>query len=173
MTILKACWSPCIWTESLKTACKAIAFYSVAMSIVLTTFVIFNMAGGDSTQLYNPLFEADVRLCKHMKNIIHMYIACNYDGLLCIQIIAIFIKYVNINFVCFAAMQVVGAFIILYFICLVGFSCLMVSGIHRMNRGMMLPWMITFGVAITFQLMFGLWLLGGYYIYVSLYNNLQ
>lgn len=61
--LLDACWSPCIWTDSLKTGVKCIAFYTVAMSIVLMTFVCFNMDGGDSTQLWNPLFEADVRFC--------------------------------------------------------------------------------------------------------------
>lgn len=63
MALLRACWSPCIWTYNLKTAVKCIAFYTCAMSIVLMTFVCFNMVGGDSTQLYNPLFEADIRLC--------------------------------------------------------------------------------------------------------------
>lgn len=64
MVLLDSCWSPCIWTDSLNTGVRCIAFYTAAMSIVLMTFVCFDMNGGDSTQLYNPLFEADVRLCK-------------------------------------------------------------------------------------------------------------
>lgn len=67
----------------------------------------------------------------------------------------------------FLAMQVVGGFIILFFILLIASSVVLVMALTKMNRGMMLPWMILFGLAILFQLIFGLWLLGGYYIYVS------
>lgn len=65
MVMLRSCWSPCIWTDNIEHGTKAIAVYTVAMSVVLMTFVCYCMAGGDSTQLYNPLFEADVRFCKY------------------------------------------------------------------------------------------------------------
>lgn len=78
-------------------------------------------------------------------------------------------KFTMFNVCIVLAMQVIGAFIVIYFGCLIAFSGLLVSGLYRMNRGLMLPWMITFGIAIAFQLVFGLWLLGGYYIYVSVF----
>lgn len=146
MVRLDACWAPCIWTESLKTGCKAIAFYTVALSVVLMTFIIFNMTGGDSTQLYNPLFEADIRYCMY-------FISISLLG------------YYKIDMI--SAMQVVGGFMLFYFVCLIVSAILMVYGLHIMIRGLLLPWMILFGTAILFQLIFGLWLLGGYYIYVS------
>lgn len=31
------------------------------MSFILITFIIYQMRGGDSTQLWNPLLEYDVR----------------------------------------------------------------------------------------------------------------
>lgn len=65
------------------------------------------------------------------------------------------------------AMQVVGGFILLYFVCLIGASVVLVISLNSMNRGMMLPWMVMFGLGLVFQLIFGLWLIGGYYIYVS------
>ncbi|XP_019868990.1 uncharacterized protein LOC109597650 [Aethina tumida] len=127
MAVVNSCWGPCLWTDNLKSGCRAIAYYTVAMSIVLITFIIFDMCGGDSTQLYNPLFEADVRF----------------------------------------SMQVIGGCLIAYFLLLIGFSVLLCFGINAMNRGMMLPWLIMFGIACLFQLVFGLWLIGGYYIYLD------
>jgi hypothetical protein len=64
-------------------------------------------------------------------------------------------------------MQGSGAFIIFYFLLFIFTAALMVQGIRKSNRGMMLPWMIGMIIVIAFQLVFGLWLLGGYYIYVS------
>ena len=127
MVLLNSFWSPCLWVDDLKTGVKVIAFYTVAMSIVLMTFVCFNMAGGDSTQLYNPLFEADVRL----------------------------------------SLQVFGGLFLVYFTALIASAVLMVHGLRNMTRGYMIPWLAGFGLAILFQLCFGLWLLGGYYIYLD------
>lgn len=65
------------------------------------------------------------------------------------------------------AMQVVGGLLIVYFIQMIVTAVLLIVGINKFIRGLMVPWMLSFGVAILFQLVFGLWLLGGYYIYVS------
>nr|CAI5851957.1 unnamed protein product [Callosobruchus analis] len=127
MPLFDSCWSPCIWTNTLKNGCFSIAYYTVTISVVLITFIVFDMTGGDSTQLYNPLFEADIRL----------------------------------------SMQVIGGLLILYFLQMIGSSVLLCLGINKLIRGLMVPWMVSFGVAILFQLIFGLWLLGGYYIYLD------
>lgn len=61
-----------------------------------------------------------------------------------------------------------GAFFIIYFIILIIFSILMVYGIQEDTRGWMMPWLVAFAIVCLFQLIFGLWLLGGYYIYVKI-----
>ncbi|XP_017755691.1 PREDICTED: uncharacterized protein LOC108547614 [Eufriesea mexicana] len=125
--MLESCWSPFVWTNNVKTGCKAIAFYTITLSVICITLISYQLNGGDSTQLYNPLFEADIR----------------------------------------GSMQVVGGFFICYFICLIVSGGLMVYGIKEGIRGWLLPWLILWFFLCLFQLVFGLWLIGGYYIYLD------
>lgn len=127
MTALQSCWSPCIWTNSIKTGSKVIAYYTMALSIVFITLICYQMNGGDSTQLYNPLFEADVR----------------------------------------GSMQVLGSILIGYFLFLTISAILMIHGIREGVRGFLLPWLVLWFFMISFLCVFGLWLLGGYYIYLE------
>ncbi|XP_034939580.1 uncharacterized protein pasi1 [Chelonus insularis] len=127
MVKIKSCWSPIIWTNNLKTGCKAIAFYSAALCIIIITFIAYQIAGGDSTQLYSPLFEADVR----------------------------------------GSLPAAGTFLIVYFFLMIVSSGCMVIGLNEGVRGWMLPWLIMWFIFCAFQLTFGLWLLGGYYIYLQ------
>ncbi|CAF4842019.1 unnamed protein product [Pieris macdunnoughi] len=127
MPLLESCWSPCIWSSNVKAGSNAVAIYTAAMSIVLITFIGYQMAGGDSTQIWNPLFEADVR----------------------------------------GSLQVFGIIFIIILFGLFISSILMVIGMNIWMRGLMLPWMLTMGLIITFQCVFSLWLIGGYYIYLE------
>ncbi|CAK1545611.1 unnamed protein product [Leptosia nina] len=127
MPVLQSCWSPCIWSSNVKMGSRVVAAYTAAMSIVLITFIAYQMGGGDSTQLWNPLFEADVR----------------------------------------GSLQVFGIIFIVILLTLIVSSVLMVVGMNVWMRGLMLPWLFTMGLIIAFQLIFSLWLLGGYYIYLE------
>ncbi|KPJ13906.1 hypothetical protein RR48_08720 [Papilio machaon] len=127
MPVLDSCWSPCIWSSTVKSGSRAVAVYTAAMSLILITFIAYQMGGGDSTQLWNPLFEADVR----------------------------------------GSLQVFGIIFIVILTTLIVSSILMVIGINIWMRGFILPWLLTMGLIIMFQFVFGLWLLGGYYIYLD------
>lgn len=86
MTVVRTCWSPVLVFTDLKKACVAISVYTVvsvlrfsiqlsnwlvlifhflqAAFVIVITMTVYMMTGGDSTQLYFPFFENDVRKCK-------------------------------------------------------------------------------------------------------------
>ncbi|XP_043483906.1 uncharacterized protein LOC122512236 [Leptopilina heterotoma] len=127
MAILQSFWTPCIWTNGVKNGCRVVAFYTIAVCIILITLIIYQLRGGDSAQLYNPLFEADVR----------------------------------------SSMKVYGSLFIVYFFLLITSSGLIFYGLRESVRGYLLPWLILMFIVILFQLVFGIWLLYGYYIYLD------
>lgn len=59
--MVKRFWSPCIVFTDLRTACGAIAVYTIAAAMSLIMLTKYAMAGGESMQLYSPFFENDVR----------------------------------------------------------------------------------------------------------------
>lgn len=128
MVALKTCWSPCIWNSNVTSGSYCCAVYTIAAGFVFITFTAYMMLGGDSTQIYLPLFETDVR----------------------------------------GSMQRYGWMIIFYFIFLIIASVLMVMGIRKLHRGLMLPWLYLVMFGIVFQFFFSIWLFYGYYIYLAI-----
>ncbi|XP_059479099.1 uncharacterized protein LOC132198851 [Neocloeon triangulifer] len=127
MPILRTCWSPFIWNNDVKTGSYAVAFYTMATSLIIITWTAFEMSGGDSSHFYMPLFETDVR----------------------------------------DTMQLFGGLEIVLFLLMIAFSGLMIKGIKISNRGFILPWLWGMAFLIFLQILFGIWLLYGYYIYLQ------
>merc|ERR1712059_90429 len=124
---IKTCWSPCFWHSNVRSGSYAVSLYSMALAICIITYLANVMNGGDSSQFYLPLFEADLN----------------------------------------TSTQYAGGVMIFYFVLLMIFSILLLVGIRSDIRGLMLPWMLFFGIVIVFQAMYGLWIIFGYYIYLE------
>ncbi|CRK99227.1 CLUMA_CG012614, isoform A [Clunio marinus] len=127
MVWVNTCWSPFIWSNSLKSGCYAIAFYTMAMSTLIITLIIYCLLRGESTQLYSPLFETSLD-----------------DG----------------SMISWGLMYI---FFLLLFIASAG---LMWRALRVCVRGFLLPWLTLMVIVITFQLLWGIWQLYGYYIYL-------
>ena len=66
------------------------------------------------------------------------------------------------------SLQGSGGFVIFYFLALIILSVMLILGVRMEIRGLMLPWLYTSYVAILFQIMYGLWMIFGYYIYLEM-----
>jgi len=62
MTIhLKSCWSPCFWHGNVKDGTYAIGVYTITISICIITYIAYMLGGGDTSMLWLPFFETDLK----------------------------------------------------------------------------------------------------------------
>ncbi|KAH8276900.1 hypothetical protein KR026_002114 [Drosophila bipectinata] len=148
MVVLSSCWSPIIWSDNVRTGSYAVAAYTTALSVVLITIICYMLAGGESGQLYSPLFETDIRTS--------MPIAGGFFIIYFLLIIlSSYMVYYGIKIRC--VFFTILSFVIYIYLFLLFHS----------TRGWLLPWLGLIGLAILFQFGWSLWLIGGYYIYLE------
>jgi len=124
---VKTCWSPCYWHPNVRSGSYAVAVYTIAMSIIIITYLIDLLNGGDASQFYLPLFETDL----------------HHDA------------------------QHAGRFCIIMLTLMAISGVMLIWGIRKDVRGLMLPWMVLWYILCLGQAMFGLWIIFGYYIYLE------
>jgi len=91
--------------------------------------------------------------------------------LLIIIIIIHFFYYILNYFIFCLELTYYVVYTLIFFAYMVGSSLLLLKGLNNNLRGFLLPWLIGMGLVVIFLLVWSIWLLYGYYIYVSnLYN---
>merc|ERR1711976_897079 len=62
MTIhLRSCWSPCFWHGNVKDGSYSVGVYTILMSITIITYIAYLLGGGDTSMLWLPFFETDLK----------------------------------------------------------------------------------------------------------------
>lgn len=61
MVLLKTCWNPCFLTDSFTYGVYAIAIYTGGLSIVFILVIDHMFEGGESYEIWSPLFNTDIR----------------------------------------------------------------------------------------------------------------
>jgi len=58
---LSSCWTPCFWHNNVRDGSLAVAVYTFFMSLAVVTYCVYIMTGGDTSQLWLPFFETDLK----------------------------------------------------------------------------------------------------------------
>ena len=58
---LNSCWTPCFWHNNVRDGSLAVAIYTFFMSLAVVTYCVYIMTGGDTSQLWLPFFETDLK----------------------------------------------------------------------------------------------------------------
>ncbi|CAG0919607.1 unnamed protein product [Notodromas monacha] len=61
MPVMETCWSPWLHYTDIKEASKAVAAYTLAISVIGIVYSVYVMLGGVSSEFFGPLFETDTR----------------------------------------------------------------------------------------------------------------
>ena len=149
---LSSCWTPCFWHNNVRDGSLAVAVYTFFMSLAVVTYCVYIMTGGDTSQLWLPFFETDLKDTLQGKSSCPPLFSADNRGTMLVSCIP------------FAG---AGGFTVFYFALLSLLSILLLIGVRTNIRGLFLPWIAAMYVVVLFQAMFGLWLIFGYYIYLE------